>query len=120
MNVICISGRLCHTPELRQTTNGKRICTFCVAVDRPYVRNTSDFFYVVAWDNSAEYIARAHVGDLVMVNGCLTSRSYTDSSGLKRTAIEIKADDISVSRKQDKNAVDAPLTELCSDSDLPF
>lgn len=119
MNVICISGRLCHTPALRQTPNGHNVCTVSLGVDRPRVKDQSDFFNVVAWDSTAEYIARAHVGDFVVVNGCLTSRSYTDKNGLKREIVEIKADDITVIRKGSNSTNTEPFYPD-ENPDVPF
>ena len=34
LNVIAIQGRLAADPEMRQTTTGKRVCTFRIACDR--------------------------------------------------------------------------------------
>lgn len=99
MNVICLSGRLCHTPELRKSTSGKFVCTFSIAVDRPRQRDTVDFFSIIAWEGSAEYVARAGKGDMCIVNGVLCTRRYTDKQGVHREVVEIKADELTIVRK---------------------
>ena len=129
MNIVCISGRITHTPELKQTPNGKQVCTFTLAVDRPKVKDVTDFYNFVAWEHTADYVARyANKGDTVEVSGYLTARSYEDRSGAKRTAIEIKVDEAHIFRKLGQNAPEftpnVPTAEewqeSTKDDDLPF
>ena len=127
MNVVVMSGRITHTPELKQTPSGKAVCSFSLAVDRPRVKDVTDFFNFVAWDHTADYIARyAKKGDTVEVHGCLTSRQYEDRSGAKRTAIEIKVDDARVIRKVGQSAPEPNFPtskewdEVPKEDDLPF
>lgn len=132
MNIVAMTGRLTHTPELRQTQSGKAVCTFSLAVDRPRVKDVTDFFTFVAWERTAEYVARAKKGDTVEVHGCLTSRQYEDRSGAKKTAIEIKVDEAHVIRKVGQSEAQAapeftqsvPTTtewqESTTEDDLPF
>ncbi|MBR2474821.1 MAG: single-stranded DNA-binding protein [Clostridia bacterium] len=132
MNVVVMSGRLSHTPELKQTPSGKAVCTFSLAVDRPRVKDVTDFYNFVAWEHTAEYIARAKKGDTVEVHGYLTTRQYEDRSGAKRTAIEVKVDEAHVIRKVGQSEAqatpvdyDGPVeltkfNEVSDDSDLPF
>ena len=48
LNIIAIMGRLVRDPELRQTTTGKNVASFRVAVDRGSKdangQNQADFF----------------------------------------------------------------------------
>ena len=53
MNIIAISGRLTRDPELRTTPNGKPVVEFTVAVDRPGVKDQTDFIDCVAWEKKA-------------------------------------------------------------------
>ena len=93
MNIVAMTGRITHTPELRQTPSGKGVCTFSLAVDRPRVKDVTDFFTFVAWDKIAEYIVNyGRKGDTLEVHGTLTSRNFEDKNGAKRTAIEIKVE----------------------------
>ena len=45
-------GRMVADPELRMTPNDVKVCSFRIAVDRPYKvedKRKADFFDVVAW-----------------------------------------------------------------------
>lgn len=62
LNVVALMGRLVADPQLRQTTTGKNVASFRIAVDRGRKdangQNQADFFDIVAWDKSAEFICR--------------------------------------------------------------
>lgn len=101
MNNISIIGRLCADPELKQTPNGVAVCTVNIAVKRPYVKDTTDFFSAVLWRQQAEYIAKyGHKGDPVGVTGYLTTREYTTQDGQKRTATEIVGSAVEILRSR--------------------
>ncbi len=99
LNVIALMGRLVADPELRHTPNGIATCTFCIAVDRSFVRQgeerKADFINIVAWRASAEFVCKYfHKGSLIAVNGSLQSRNYEDKNGNKRTSFEVVAENI--------------------------
>lgn len=96
LNVIAIMGRLARDPELRQTTTGKNVASFTLAVDRGRKdengQNQTDWLNVVAWEKTAEFVCRYFSkGNLIAVTGCLQTRSYQDKNGNNRTAVEIVA-----------------------------
>ena len=100
INCAVIMGRLVAAPELRTTTSGKSVTSFCVAVDRSYVRQgeerQTDFINVVAWRQTAEFITRYfHKGSMIAVQGSIQTRSYEDKNGNKRTAVEVLAGNVS-------------------------
>ena len=97
MNTINICGRLTADPELKTTQSGISVCSYDLAVKRPKVKDTTDFMKVVSWRQGAEYISKfAHKGDMVAVTGTLTTRTYEDSNGNKRTAYEIVSDSVEI------------------------
>lgn len=97
MNTINICGRLTADPELKTTQSGISVCSYDLAVKRPKVKDTTDFLKVVSWRQGAEYISKfAHKGDMVAVSGVLTTRTYEDSNGNKRTAYEIVSDSVEI------------------------
>lgn len=49
MNQLTIIGNLTRDPEMRQTADGKPVCTFTLAVNRRG-REVADFFRVSAWN----------------------------------------------------------------------
>ncbi len=100
INCAIIMGRLTADPELKTTPNGVSVTSFCVAVDRKYVRQgeerQADFINVVAWRQTADFVTRYfRKGSMIAVQGSIQTRSYEDKTGAKRTAVEIVADSVS-------------------------
>ena len=139
MNTISLVGRLTADPELKTTQSGKSVCSFTLAVNRPRVKDTTDFINCVAWNQSAEYLTNyGRKGSLVAVTGVLTSRKYDDKDGNHRTAFEVVCDLVSLCESKDKgkdgivntqptktpnNGIVEPpaqFIDLDNDSDLPF
>lgn len=99
-NKVIMMGRLVNDPELRTTPQGVNVCSFRIAVDRRFQQKgeekKSDFFNVVAWRQQAEFVNRYfNKGRLILVEGELTTRNYTDKNGNQATWYEIVADRIS-------------------------
>ena len=110
MNSINLTGNICGDLELRQTTSGKSVTQFNLAVKRPFAKDTTDFIPVVVWEQPAEYLTRyACKGTKVAVSGKLTTRNYEDKNGNKRTAFEVIADTVEICESASKN--DAQQTE---------
>lgn len=136
MNVIVLTGRLCETPELRQTATGKSVMTSNIAVDRPFSKGVTDFFTVVFWNSQAEFLSNyARKGSKIAVTGKLTSRGYEDKQGNKRTAYEVLVDTVELLDKKEQaegytptpapvaasDPMEAPnFMELADDDNLPF
>lgn len=100
LNRVILMGRLVADPELKTTNTGISVTSFRIAVDRSYVKagaeRQSDFFDIVAWRSSAEFVCRNFTkGSLIAVDGQLQSRQYETKDGQKRTAIEVVADNVS-------------------------
>jgi single-strand DNA-binding protein len=97
-NRIILVGRLTRDPELRATPDGTSVVRFAIAVNRT-VRSGAeeqvDYFDIVAFrqlaDNVANYVTK---GRLVLVEGKLQTRSYTDREGNRRKAYEVVADNV--------------------------
>lgn len=105
MNNCCFVGRLTKDPELKKTSNDVSVCSFRLAVNRPRVKDTTDYIDFVAWRGSAEYLTKyARKGSLVAVSGSLTSRNYEDKHGNKRTAFEVVADNVTLCESKTKEA----------------
>lgn len=90
MNVVVLLGNLAADPELRQTANGRAVCSFRLAVSRPGGEG-ADFFTVVAWERQAEvcaeYLAK---GRRVAVEGRLHHSTWDVEDG-KRSKVEVIA-----------------------------
>ena len=133
MNTICLTGRVCAQPELKQTTSGVSVCSFRIAVDRDYKVNgqkASDFIPCVFWRGTAEFVAKYFVkGDMIAVVGSLESRKYTDKDGNNRTVWEVKADKVNFcggkkehekQPEQEKQPENVEYEEITDDDCLPF
>lgn len=140
LNVIAIMGRLARDPELRQTTTGKNVASFRIACDRgrrdANGQNQADWFDVVAWDRTAEFVCKYfQKGSLIVVDGRLQSRSYQDKTGNNRTAVEVLASQVSFcgekkqENRQEERRENAPsysqgnyadFALIEDDGDLPF
>lgn len=123
LNSINIQGNLTKDPELKHTTNGRPVLSFSIACDRDKKESESYFFTVVAWEGTAEFIAKYFVkGQQILVDGHLQSRNYEDRDGKKRTATEIVADRVYFSgRKETRPSEEpAPFDAYESDEDFPF
>lgn len=117
LNMAVVMGRLTADPELRHTPTNVPVTTFTVAVDRSYVKQgaerQADFIDVVAWRNTAEFVTRYfHKGSMIALEGSLQTRTYTDSQGNKRKAVEIVADSVHFtgSKRESESAL-PPLPE---------
>lgn len=99
LNVCALQGRLARDPELRQTTTGKQVATFTMAVDRGRKdangKSVADWIPVIAWERAAEFAYKwLTKGQMVAVDGRLQSRTYTAKDGTNRTVLEVVANNI--------------------------
>ena len=141
MNKVFLIGNLTRDPELRETPSGVAMCRFAIAVQRPYSsqdgERQTDFFECTAWRGLGETIARfTKKGKKVAVSGSIQIRNYEDNQGVKRTAVDIIAQDVEFLSPRDSDdafddvVTDAPrqtaqkrkpvLQAMDDDSDIPF
>ena len=99
-NKVILVGRLTADPELKQTQSGISVTSFSIAVNRRFTKAdqgqpTADFFNIVAWRNTAEFVCRSfRKGRPILVCGQLQNRSWTDAQGTKRYVTEVVADEV--------------------------
>ena len=101
-NNVNLVGRLTKDIEIKKTNSGKEVATFSLAVNDKKVNDqqVSFFFNIVAWEQCARYLKQyAGKGDLIGVNGRLTTRSYQNTRGDKVTVTEVVADDVMLLNK---------------------
>jgi len=93
INRVVLVGRLTRDPELRNTTTGKQVVNFGLAVDDPFNKEHTNFFNVSAWGSTADFVAKYLTkGRLIGVDGRLQQRKYTTQDGQERNVVEIIAD----------------------------
>lgn len=94
-NLVVLTGRLTANPELKTTQNGASVCSFTIAVDRPYrsgEEKKTDFINIVAWRNTAEFVTHYFTkGSLIGIEGSIQTRKYEDRDGNNRTVFEVVA-----------------------------
>ena len=99
LNRVVLIGRLTRDPELRQTTGGKDVASFSIAVDKRIKPTdgspTADFFLVVCWSQVATFVSNYLTkGRLVAVDGRLQTRKFQAQDGSNREVCEIVADNV--------------------------
>ena len=98
LNHITLMGRLVRDPELRRTGSGVAVASFRIAVDRDYSpkdggERKADFIDCVAWRQTGEFISKYFAkGRMIVVDGRLEMRDWTDKEGNKRTTAEVIVD----------------------------
>lgn len=139
MNKVFLIGNLTRDPELTETASGVPVCHFSIAVNRNYSsqdgERQTDFFNCTAWRAMAESIARfTKKGKKVCVVGSIQLRNYEDNQGVKRTAVDIIAQDVEfLSPRDNEDSFDdvsetprpqakrkPVLQAMDDDSDIPF
>ena len=117
MNNCSFIGRFGNDPDLRYTTNGKAVVSFSLAVNRDGKKDESDWINFVAWEKTAEVVAKyCHKGDMIGVSGNLYQRTW-EKDGQKRTSHEVKVNRIDF--LGNKKSDSAPVADIApvADSD---
>lgn len=97
MNKIFLLGRLAKDPDVKVTPTGKTVCTFPLAVDRPFKgkdgQKEADFIPIQTWNKTAEICGNSLCkGQRVLVEGRLQIRSFDGNDGKKHYMTEVVAD----------------------------
>lgn len=88
LNYCVLIGRLVRDPELAYTPNGDAVCKFSIAVNG-YKEDAVSFFDIVAWNKSAEAIAKyMSKGKKICVEGNLRQERW-EKDGKKYNAVKI-------------------------------
>lgn len=93
-NKAVLMGRICNDLELKTIPNGASVLSFRLAVDRAYQikgeERKADFFNIVAWRSTAEFISRYFAkGRMILVEGELQTRQYVDKNGSTQNVVEL-------------------------------
>lgn len=133
MNLIVLKGRLIADPEVKKVgVNQTKVCEFCVAVDRNFEKDKTDFINCQAWGSTGEFIGKYFKkGKEISFRGQLNIDQY-EKDGEKRYSTKVKVtgdvefcgsknDNDSNSEKPNKSpATPADFEEIADDEDLPF
>jgi single-strand DNA-binding protein len=95
-NSVRLIGNLGMNPEVKETTNKKKLAKFSIATADSYKNEAGErvtdtqWHNVIAWGSQADIASKyLKKGNEVAIEGKLTSRSYTDKEGIKRYVTEI-------------------------------
>ena len=108
-NQTILGGRLVADPEVKSSTSGVPVCSFKIAVNRRDKEQGADYFDVVAWRSTAEFVGKHfRKGSSICVVGELRNRNWTDKEGNKKYATDVIADKVSfVDSKNDAQGTNA-------------
>lgn len=112
LNKVILTGHLTADPELKQTQSGVSVTSFQIGVSRKRIKADenppSDFFTIVAWRGTAEFITRFFKkGSAINIVGELQTRSWDDQNGNKRYATEIVAQEVEFVERQSSNTTES-------------
>ena len=99
LNKVFLQGRLGADPEMKVTPSGTEVTTVNIAVDRDRKdangERQTDWVTIIAWRQTAKFLADYFKkGRIVIVEGRLQVRKYTDRDGNNRTVTEVVADNV--------------------------
>ena len=109
MNKVVILGRLTKDPEVRYTPSQKVVCSFTLAVDRPFLnqqgQREADFIPVVVWGKAAELCGNSLAkGHRLLVEGRLRIRNFDAKDGTKHWVTEIIANNVEFIERKSESA----------------
>lgn len=109
-NNVVLIGRLVRDVDLRQTSTGKMMTYFTLAVNRNFKNEqgeqAADFIGCVAFDKKVENMARfLSKGSLISVEGRISTRNFQGNDGKTVYVTEVVASSITFleSKKQQGN-----------------
>jgi single-strand DNA-binding protein len=99
LNKVFLIGRLTQDPDSRSTPSGQNVTTIKMATNRVWNdpsgqrKDATEYHTVIAWgrlgDVAAKYLKK---GGLVMIEGRMQTRNWTDQSGVKKYFTEVIAE----------------------------
>ena len=93
MNKVVLMGRLTREPEMFGQKS--KVARFCLAVDRSYGEDETDFFNCVSFGKQAEFVEKyLKKGTKILLSGRLQNNNYEDKQGIKITATQIITEEI--------------------------
>lgn len=98
MNSVVLAGRLTADPDLRTTSNGIEVTSFCIAVKKEFAKQGEqecDFINVTAWRKTAAFINKYFSkGDGIVLKGRIQTGSYQTNTGEKRYTTDVLAENV--------------------------
>jgi single-strand DNA-binding protein len=99
-NSVRLIGHVGQKPEVRTTSNGKKVASFSLATSDTFKdasgQKVSETMWhsLIAWGKPVDFIEKyLDKGDEIAIEGKLTNRNYVDKSGVKKYVTEIVVTD---------------------------
>lgn len=98
MNKVLLLGRLTDNPKAIQTESGVAMCSFTLAVRRPFSKdadNNTDFIRCTAFRQSAEFMLKYMTkGRMTCVEGSIRNRKWKDKEGKEQWSTEVEVSNV--------------------------
>ncbi|MGP1361083.1 MAG: single-stranded DNA-binding protein [Candidatus Fimenecus sp.] len=136
MNSILLTGYIATEPELKTTNSGIEVCSFNIAVKRPHTKEKTDFFNVISWRQTAEFVSKYfQKGSGIEVSGYILTEEWKDEQGNNHKAVKINAEQVDFGKKSEKgkSTLEQPkienngnsgdftaISDFADNEDLPF
>jgi single-strand DNA-binding protein len=107
LNKVTLIGHLGGDPETRTIESGSKVGRFSLATNESYKdksgewQNQTEWHNVVVWRELAERCERLKKGQLVYVEGKVSSRKYTDKDGVEKSVTDIVANTVRLLEKRE-------------------
>ena len=103
MNRTVLVGRIVKDPDIKKTSSGKSVASFVLAVNQRFNRDKTDFINCVAWEKTADYLANyVKKGNLIAVEGRISTRNYDGSDGKKVYITEVVCESVQGLERNDQ------------------
>lgn len=95
MNKVILMGNLTRDPEVKHTQSGKAWARVGIAVNRPFAKDSVDFFNLVAWDKTAEFLGKYFVkGQKTLIEGRLQTSTYKNKDGVEVNSVDVIVENV--------------------------
>lgn len=123
LNKVILIGRLTQDPDSRSTSGGQNVTTVRMATNRVWTdpsgqrKDATEYHTVIAWgrlgDVAAKYLKK---GGLVMIEGRIQTRNWTDQNNVKKYYTEIIAENLQLGPRPAGSSVasqsDSPMADI--------
>lgn len=101
LNSVTLVGNVGSEPKMRATQGGEQVANFSVATSHKWKgkdgskKEETTWHRIVCFSKTAEIVGQyVTKGRLVIVQGAISIREWTDDAGAKKTSYEIKANNV--------------------------
>lgn len=128
MNKVCLLGRLCADPAIKEINGNNKLADFTLAVDRGLskeakekAKQTADFIRCKAWGPKADLIEKYFKkGNQLALSGKIQTGSYEDSDGKKVYTTDVIIEGVDFIKSQSAEGNKPKQSSIFDEGDLPF